>query len=816
MQGCTVISKKEKAVEWRPHAHHVLHLKDAHFDSRFNAFLKCEMHLKELYESVIRFHHEELIEKLFNEVHQFMSKSVGEQTAAVSMTCVTSSLSNPDLEGVVDFITDSLNSRTESLVLNVRCNNVTSAHDLLCEVTDTFRVLTEQKVKSEKRVASINTAVSKVGGSLGRMVSEMPSQALLDLSHGGDAAKRSLLLVMVNVEKVDDEVFSDFIEMVHGIAGLSVQIFTINASLCPLPLRLSKSAQLLVNASVTGTATTWDIYDDFIGKVVSSKELPVSLTSDAWSWIHDTFWRSSCCVRSALDMILLALQHHFARRSSLLCMYEDTQWLTEMKLTKKTGKTDEEKRHNAIHDIMGYLSVEDEDIREAGIVNPAVAWNEQVLCAERKLQAHTSRLQIDRIWFKSLCKARDVCLVYHNDGKRSELCSDILWASVTSTSQHLSNNVSDLIDAIEKNLGRVPIRSICFLIETCLECFEIVGTRILNIYNSGSVQDNLGDFTGTESGSSWLGTKAMITQESESLNDGLLDLKHIFEETMTIMSSQGIPLNACQAELPKSLGSAKRKHQPILSSESNPSIPSSFNEAGTTAAALLFASPVRYRSGNTDGAPLDASPLKPANADLFSSPMRTPRGSRLTALQSPDGNGNYVPESLSIFANIAIEDFVKCLRSASTLFRKIPRPDLIPGVLDIAEDDIKSTIIAADGNVRSNYLDVLSNSHNYLSDEKEAPDVAVLAQIVFRSLSTASIFDWFDAFRSATEMWEPLSATTDKKRKRDNSVKELSDQSVLKCRFVKALADLETFGIVKIKSGGMEVSRTSYMWMNIT
>jgi len=177
------------------------------------------MHLKQLYQSVIQFHHEDLEEKLFNEVQQFMSKSVVEQAAAVSMTCITSSLSNPDLEGVVDLITASLSSRTESIVLNARCNSAASAHAILCEVADNFRALTEQKARSEKRVASINTSVSKVSGGLSRMVSEMPTQALVDLLHGSDSAKRSLLLVLVNVEKIDDEVFSDFIEMVHGIAG---------------------------------------------------------------------------------------------------------------------------------------------------------------------------------------------------------------------------------------------------------------------------------------------------------------------------------------------------------------------------------------------------------------------------------------------------------------------------------------------------------------------------------------------------------------------------------------------------------------------
>jgi len=815
MQACTVISKKEKAIEWRPHAHHILHTKDAHFDSRFNAFLKCEVHLKELYQSVIQKHHEDLVDKLFNEVQQFRAKPVVEQVAAVSMTCVASSLSNPDLEGVVDLITDSLSSRTEGIVLNARCNNVTSAHDILCEVADNLRVLTEQKAKSEKRVASISTTGAKVSGGLSRMVSEMPSQALLDLLHSSDSGKRCLLLVMVNVEKVDDEVFSDFLEMVHGIAGFSVQIFTINSSVCPLPLRLSKSAQVLVNASVTSAATNWEIYDNFIGKVVSSKQLPVVLTSDAWTWIHDTFWRSSCCVRSALDMILLSLQHHFARRSSLLAMYEDTQWLTEMKLVKKTGKTREEKEHGAIHDILGYLG--NEDVRDAGIINTteAISWNEQVLFAKRKLQSNISRMQIDKAWFECLCKARDFFLAYHNDGKRSEFCSDILWASVTSTSQYLSSNVNDLIDAIEKYMTRVPIRSICLLIEICTECFDTVGTKLQNIYDSGSPQDNLGDLPGVASGASWLAAKAIIVQECESLKNGLEDHMHIFGETTTIMQSQGIPSHACQAELPMSLGSAKRKSLPIVVSELDRSTcPPISDVENTAAAALSFRSPVKNRSSKAFDSQHEADMLKPANVDLFncSSPVAPQSGSRLTSMQSPDGSGTLFGESLSAFTRIAIEDFIRWLRSASTLLRKIPRPDPIPGVLDITEEDVKSTLAAADGSVRSKYLDVLSNSSNHISDQKGTPDVATLAQIVFKSVSTASIFDWFDAFKSASGVWEPPVAS--KKRKRDSSANELSEQSILKCRFVKALADLETFGIVKIKNGGMEVSRTSYVWMS--
>ena len=48
---CSVVSSKEKPIDWRPHAHHELHLRDSHFDPRFNAYLRCELYLHQLYRS---------------------------------------------------------------------------------------------------------------------------------------------------------------------------------------------------------------------------------------------------------------------------------------------------------------------------------------------------------------------------------------------------------------------------------------------------------------------------------------------------------------------------------------------------------------------------------------------------------------------------------------------------------------------------------------------------------------------------------------------------------------------------------------------
>jgi hypothetical protein len=844
MHLCEVSSDRGKAIEWRPQAQHALHLRDGHFDSRFNAYLRCERSLHNLYKSVIEGHHEELLEKLINEIkHTLPVSQPADNTSSrkTPLTCITSALSKPDMEVLVDFLIDCLNFRSDYVVLSLACHNTDSALDLLCEVANSLRIATNEIACTDRRAASLGIAMaSKLKSEPIREIYEMPSHAILDMLAACEAvsSQRGLLLLLQNAEGIDSEVFSDFIEIVHNMEGLHVHIITLTSAICPLPLRLTKSAQCVVEVSVFNTKTNWEIYDDFIGRVVSLRELPVSLTASVWSWIHETFWRSNCCVRSALDMVLRGLRCHFSRRVSLLCMFEETQWLAEMKLVKKGGKTEQERQWSAIHDIIGYM--DQEDIRGTGLVLAqanSAGRNAEVSLAKRKLAANVARARIDKSWFLCLRDIRDAYLFYHADGgarlDRSEFCSDILWAAVTSTDSSIASHVDDLISAVSKLLTKVPVRAIHSLIQRCTYYLADVDAHLVIIYETGSeevVQLELSSPTApvVHMPTNWRKTKGAMLGECKVLKSELGDQGFLFEEMLETMRFFGVLPNACQAELPRKEGGNKLK-------TTSTSVPvASMSGGDGVGSSALFRSPVRKKTSSVAPGASAVSPTESSlevNADLhdkYPSPLRTKPPSpveistpyssgdapkpRPPELSSPAG---FIQENLFPHTENAIEDFVTWMHSAAAFFFKIPRPDAIPGVLDMESGAIAGTFAAADGSIRSVYFKSLSRTQassdrSIIINGTSIPDIVVLSKIVFKSVSTASVSDWFSTFKGELSTWE---TPDESKRKRKRESEHISEAMLLKARFCKSLSDLELFGLIKIKSGGLEVSRISYMWM---
>jgi hypothetical protein len=867
----TTLSVKEKAIDWRPHAHHTLYRSDSHFDSRFNAYLRCEMHLMQLYENVVCSHHENLVEKLTKSVNAAATSTNSSSSNSLNsnnsnllhLDCVSSSLSNPDLIIVIAMLKEHLDA-SNAVIVDSLCNNIDSAYDILCEIVENLRVLTDESKRAEKRSAAVNsTTFSKPKSWAACTMKDMPSRAIVDTLAFFEESrgKKGLVLIMRNVERIDSEVFSNLLELIHGLIDqqVHVHIITFNSSMCALPLSLCKSAQHLVETSISGTITPWEIYDDFIGRVVSAQKLPVSLTAEVWQWIHESFWRSSCCVRTALDRILLVLSRHFAYRCSLLCMFEESQWLLEMKLIRKSGKTDEEKINQAIHDLLSYMDVD--DIKGTGLAltyKGTKGRNSEVIFAKRKLVVNLRRLRVDRNWFRCLRATRDTCLVRQTDGQRREFCSDILWASATSTSSQISSQVNDLIEAVAKNLLCVPVVAINRLILQFETEMTEVGTHLDAIFQSVNEEENSvvssalsPDVSGVSK--AWRRTKETITEKYHLLKDELGEHKWVFEEMLMTMRSFCIPVDATQSDLPKITGSARRHKDKKDGNNTNNGDDDDSLQSPKKSGALFSApsgsggleSPSRKSPiiSSQIRSPAAKSPVRSQfNQNSFTSPIRnskstedgnvgtgelfSPGGSRLAPLQSPDGNGTMFEGSMFTFTEIAIEDFIKWLRLVTTFFQSIPRNEAISGILDVNPEAVKSALTAANGSIRSFYLQSLTttgavnNSNSSFSSSSSSgddiqSDVSVLAEIVMKSVSTTNIFDWFDAFCNNCQQWDPTPASGagNKKRKREKDI-DLSEATVLKCKFVNALADLERLGVVKTRSGGMEVSRIAYMWMN--
>ena len=214
---CSVVSSKEKPIDWRPHAHHELHLRDSHFDSRFNAYLRCELYLHQLYRSVVCSHHEELVDAQLTIVaenfsasatasaprHPSSSPSSSSSSSGsgsgsgggsggcghFSVACVTSALSNSDLSVFTTLLRRRLEAQC-ALVVESQCASAESAHDVLCEVAECLRVQSEEAARSERRAASSSagaTSASRTRASA-RAAKDLPGRSLVAALAAAEAA----------------------------------------------------------------------------------------------------------------------------------------------------------------------------------------------------------------------------------------------------------------------------------------------------------------------------------------------------------------------------------------------------------------------------------------------------------------------------------------------------------------------------------------------------------------------------------------------------------------------------------------------------
>ena len=392
---------------------------------------------------------------------------------------------------------------------------------------------------------------------------------------------------------------------------------------------------------------------------------------------------------------------------------------------------------------------------------------------------------------------------------------------MTSSSQQIASQSGELLDRVAVNLAKVPVSAIHRLTQSCGAFLADMDSHLEAMYDTVSdeeailLQANLSpDVSRTALRTGWREGKAEIMSQFHTLRDELDDHFNIFEEMLEMMRQYGIPPNAVQADLPKRDGTAM-------------GFPEDADAASARKPVALFTSsadgenmhksPVRSpsrRKSSLEGAGIQENPetyLSPNSRRSSATvpEVTSPSGSRLVGLQSPQGTT--YEGSMYAFTEIAIEDFVSWLRTARAFFQTIPRPDCMPGILDLTQDAVNSTFKCANGNVRSIYLKALTDPTEYIPSMEHSPDVVTLADIVFRSINTANVFDWFDRFSSESAEWEHSPSGTGKKRKR--VLAELSPDTILKCRFVNALADLERVGMVKTRNGGTEVARSAYMWL---
>lgn len=178
-----------------------------------------------------------------------------------------------------------------------------------------------------------------------------------------DNDDKILVILLRNCERIDPEVFGIFIKNLSSFSGsMRCHVIVFNSCLCPCPIPLEKATRILMDISLHKTVGPFEIYDDMMGRILAARELPISFPASVIAWIHESFWRSNNCNSSAIDRILICLSTHFQKRCSILCMFQDRDWLQDMKLVTK-GKENYKDRKSleirTIHSLLGYLGADD-------------------------------------------------------------------------------------------------------------------------------------------------------------------------------------------------------------------------------------------------------------------------------------------------------------------------------------------------------------------------------------------------------------------------------------------------------------------------
>ena len=188
------------------------------------------------------------------------------------------------------------------------------------------------------------------------------------------------------------------------------------------------------------------------------------------------------------------------------------------------------------------------------------------------------------------------------------------------------------------------------------------------------------------------------------------------------------------------------------------------------------------------------------------------------------------------FIEIAIEDLVQWLSRAAFVFNDAMRPRPVHGV---PNQMMMRSRTHSHGQYQS------SGDYGGLNDEllhaalsapgregeggggggggrSLADHDSVLSRIMLESLSAANIFDWYDKFAEDCLEWAPPRVTKKKKGRggagdscssSNSSTEEMADLKIMPCRFMRALSDLESTGLLKVHKGGSEISRVAYLWM---
>ena len=302
-EQCMVISTELPPLDFRPRSHHKLYKKDEHFDSRLNAFYRCDEYLQATYDAILRRLHHGLVDLLVEDYARVINADAFEMATSltqssedvgISISCVTSTLSDVDRSAVVNDIIVQYESRVTSAVAiaETSCQRCASAHDFFVQLTESVRQRLARRATEEQRYRGAKAKmIMKASNEFTSLIHDAPIQSLFDLlsldmggaensngSNTGNSNKTSngsaggskgcLVLVLRNAERLHLSVFGSIIDTIYStlLPVVNLHIILFCSASCPLPLRLDKFPRSLLRLTLRHTANPLEFYDEFMGK----------------------------------------------------------------------------------------------------------------------------------------------------------------------------------------------------------------------------------------------------------------------------------------------------------------------------------------------------------------------------------------------------------------------------------------------------------------------------------------------------------------------------------------------------------------------
>ena len=310
---CMVMSTELPPLDFRPRSHHLLYKRDEHFDSRLNAFFRCEEYLQATYDATLRRLHHGLVDLLVedyarvinaNAIEMSTSLSQSSVDMGISISCVTSTLSDVDRSAVVDDVIVQFETRVTSVlaIAETSCQRCASAHDFFVQLTESVRHRLARRATEEQRYRGAKAKIiMKASNDFSSLIHDAPIESLFDLlsldttgtensnssnsgshtsgSSSSGATKGCLVVVLRNAERLHLSVFGSILDIMYSILlpVVNLHLVLVCSASCPLPLRLDKFPRSLLRLTLRHTANPLEFYDVFMGNNYTTEPTNTSL-----------------------------------------------------------------------------------------------------------------------------------------------------------------------------------------------------------------------------------------------------------------------------------------------------------------------------------------------------------------------------------------------------------------------------------------------------------------------------------------------------------------------------------------------------------